>query len=91
MEIIRQNNCWEEFLEYIQYLNNKELKVDVSVVHSATKAITMGASNSIDTKEPEDCLSRLESVVIELSQNMEMFLSQGTSAKQPSSLKNMRF
>ena len=63
----------------------------MGVAHSATKAITMGVSSREDTEEPEDHLSRLEIVVMKLSQNMEMILLQGTSVKQPSSLKNMRF
>ena len=61
------------------------------VAHSATKAITVGVSSREDTKEPEDCLSRLKNVVMKLSQNMEMFFLQGTLVKQLSSLKNMRF
>ena len=91
VEILRRNYGWEEFLEYIQYLDNKEPRVDSGVAHSATKAITVGVSSREDTEEPEDCLSKLESIVMKLSQNMKMFLSQGTSVKQPSSLKNMRF
>ena len=63
----------------------------MGVAHSTAKAITVGVSSREDTEEPEDCLSRLESVVIKLSQNMEMFLLQGTSVKQLSILKNMRF
>ena len=63
----------------------------MDVAHSTIKAITVGVSTSVDTEEPEDCLSRLESVVIKLFQNMNIFLLQGTSVKQPSSLKNMRF
>ena len=53
----------------------------MDVVHSATKIITVGVSFREDTEKPEDCLSRLESVVMKLSQNMEMLLSQGTSVK----------
>ena len=63
----------------------------MGVAYSATKVITIGVSTSVDIKKPENCLSRLESVMMKLYQNMEMFLSQGTLVKQPSSLKNLRF
>ena len=62
----------------------------MGVAHYAIKPITVGVSTSVDTKNPEDCLSRMKSIVMKLFQNMKMFLLQGTLVKQPLILKNMR-